>query len=228
MSAEARYDAIAEWYDELMTGGATTDASGEATRQTLWTLLGRGPGRCLDLGCGTGVRAPEVRDLGWTVVGIDISRKELRIARTSNRLRPVACADAVRLPAGSGSFDAVVSFATHTDMDDWAAAVGEVGRVLRPGGIFVYAGMHPCFIGPFSELREDGTRVLHEGYRDTRRRFDGPGIGDGLRGRVGVKHLPLPHLLNPVIAAGMHIERFAESSDRALPLLLAFRAILQA
>jgi SAM-dependent methyltransferase len=120
--------------------------------------------------------------------------------------------------------DAVVSLATHTDFDDWAAAVGEVQRVLRPGGAFVYAGMHPCFIGPFSELREDGVRVLHEGYRDTRLRFTGPGIGDGVRSRVGVRHLPLADLLNPVLSAGLRISKIAESPERTLPLLLAFRA----
>jgi SAM-dependent methyltransferase len=230
MSAIARYDAVAEWYDQLMAGGTTPAGppgpagGGTPGMVMVRDLLGGGPGRCLDLGCGTGVRAPDVRDLGWSVVGIDISREQLRIARRSHRLPAVACADAARLPVGSSTFDALVSFATHTDMDDWAAVVREVGRVLRPGGRFVYAGMHPCFIGPFSELRDDGTRVLHEGYRDTRRRFDGPGIGDGIRSRVGVKHLPLPDLLNPVLAAGMHIETFAESTDRTTPLLLAFRA----
>ena len=175
-----------------------------------------------------GSRAPGIRDLGWTVLGVDISREELRIARASSRLGPVACADAARLPLASASVDAVISVATHTDMDDWASVAREVGRVLRPGGVFVYAGMHPCFIGPFSELRADGTRVLHDGYRDTRRLFDGPGIGDGIRSRVGVKHLPLPDLLNPVLAAGMPIEKFAESTDRATPLLLTFRAVRQA
>ena len=221
MGGTARYDAVADWYDRLVTGTGSPD------QLMVWELLGHGSGRCLDLGCGTGAQAPAVRDLGWTVIGVDVSREQLRIARASNRLVAVACADAAQLPIASESVDAVISLATHTDIDDWDTAAREVGRVLRPGGLFVYAGMHPCFIGPFSELRDDGTRVLHEGYRDTRRRFHGPGIGDGLRSRVGVKHLPLPNLLNPVLTAGMRIERFAESTDRATPLLLAFRAMRQ-
>lgn len=53
----------------------------------------------------------------------------------------------------------------------------------------------------------------------------GPGIGDGRRRRVGVKHPPLPALLIPVLAAEIRIERFVESTDRATPLLLTFRAL---
>jgi len=35
----------------------------------------------------------------------------------------------------------------HTDVDDFAAVVREVARVLSPGGRFVYVGTHPCFVG---------------------------------------------------------------------------------
>ncbi|MEQ7010207.1 class I SAM-dependent methyltransferase [Actinopolymorpha sp. B17G11] len=215
----ARYDAVAEWFDTVMSGGGPTP-----DQTMFWDLLGPGTGRCLDLGCGTGARAPGIQNLGWHTVGIDLSREELRISRASRRLGAVACADAAHLPVVSESLDAVVSLATHTDFDDWASAVREVQRVLRPGGTFVYAGVHPCFIGPFSELRDDGTRVLHEGYRDTQLRFTGPGIGDGIRSRVGVRHLPLPDLLNPVLTAGLRINKVVESPERTLPLLLAFRA----
>ena len=44
----ARYDGFADWYDENLAPYA------EAAGQDLLALLGSGPGRCLDLGCGTG------------------------------------------------------------------------------------------------------------------------------------------------------------------------------
>ena len=62
--------------------------------------------------------------------------------------------------------DLVVSEFTHTDVDDFAVLAAETRRVLRPGGRFVYVGLHPCFTGPLAEQpRGDGTRVVHPGYR---------------------------------------------------------------
>jgi predicted TPR repeat methyltransferase len=53
----------------------TTTATGALAR-----LLGPGAGRCLDLGCGTGVAVPVLDGLGWRVVGVDLSRDQLRVA----------------------------------------------------------------------------------------------------------------------------------------------------
>jgi SAM-dependent methyltransferase len=33
---------------------------------------------------------------------------------------------------------------------DFVAVAREIARCLRPGGRFIYLGLHPCFIGPFS------------------------------------------------------------------------------
>jgi predicted TPR repeat methyltransferase len=64
---QAPYDAIADWYErEFLAAQASGDPIG--IRQALVTLLGPGHGRCLELGCGTGARAADVRALGWTPV----------------------------------------------------------------------------------------------------------------------------------------------------------------
>ena len=221
MSVVPRYDdAVAEWYDARMSGPAS-----HRLTSTLRALLGEARGgRCLDLGCGGGARAPMLRDLGWRVVGLDLAPAQLRVARRSGRLPAVMQADAARLPLADNCLDAVASLVTHTDFDDWATAVGEVCRVLRPGRSFAYVGVHPCFVGPFAEARDDGTRHLHQGYDDRRLRFEGPGLGDGLRSRVGVRHLPLADLLNPVAAAGLGLGQFVELGDGLLPGLLGFAA----
>ena len=39
---------------------------------------------------------------------------------------------------------------THIDIDDFAAAMSETARVLRPEAPVVYIGTHPCFMGPHS------------------------------------------------------------------------------
>jgi SAM-dependent methyltransferase len=217
----ARYDDHADYYDELVRQW------GEGTFRTLLRkLLGLGTGRCLDVGCGTGFRTRLLSELGWQPVGVDISQAELRIASQQRRLRRLVCADAGRLPIRSSSLAASVSLTTHTDVDDWPGLLEEVARVLRPGGVFVYAGLHPCFVGPFAKVLDDGGRHLVDGYRETGLRFEAPAFRDGLRTRVGARHIPLAELLNSVIAAGFRLERLVEDDDQPLPGMLAFRAVL--
>lgn len=86
---KARYDAIADWYEHEFL--APDDPIGVSA--SLRTLLGRGSGACLEVGCGTGVHAQTVRSLGFTPLGVDLSAGMLRYAQ--QRLR-IARADAHR------------------------------------------------------------------------------------------------------------------------------------
>jgi len=220
MADAPRYDGIAEWYQGFRPG-LTPDELGALER-----LLGPGNGRCLDLGCGTGAAAAAVAELGWSAVGVDVSRALLEVARARGLESLEAPADA--LPFEDASFDAAVSVWTHTDIDDFAAAVCEVKRVLRPDAPFIYVGGHPCFVGPHSLfLGAEGVPAFHEGYRPSRRYDDSaPGVGDpeGLRARVGAMHLTLDAFLDAFLGAGLRIERFEELSDRDYPYLVALRA----
>lgn len=100
----------------------------------------------LEVGCGPGVGT----DLLLTTFGaqrvqaIDLDpdmvlRARRRLARFSAPRVNVAQGDALALPAADGSVDAVAEFAIFHHVPDWRAAVAEVVRVLRPGGLFVYA-----------------------------------------------------------------------------------------
>jgi SAM-dependent methyltransferase len=215
----ARYDRIAEWYDANF---AESDW-GQTMRAVAVRLLGTGPGRLLDVGCGTGAHDDAFAEGGWTVTGVDISAAQLRLAR--DRGVDVVQADATQLPFGDGSFDGVVSLGTHTDFDDFAAAMREAARVLKPGGILVYVGVHPCFVGPHSWYDDGGRPILHPGYRDTTRRSEAHGIwSEGLRAKVGAVHLPLACFVQAFLDAGLVLERFEEPDDREYPKLVALRA----
>jgi SAM-dependent methyltransferase len=216
----ARYDGVVDWYETFRPelGAVETDV--------LERHLGRGPGRCLDLGCGTGVAIATLQRLGWTVAGVDVSEKML--ARARERGAEVVRAAGDALPFADGSFDAVVSIWTHTDVDDFPAVVREAARVLRGDGPLVYIGAHPCFVGPHSRfIAAQGVPELHAGYRDTGRYDDGPAIGpDGLRARVGATHLPLGLFLGAFLDAGFRIERFEEldADASSYPFRIALRA----
>jgi ubiquinone/menaquinone biosynthesis C-methylase UbiE len=104
----ARYDGLADWYDGYVTGEVAAFTATAA--ETLERLVGAGSGRCLDVGCGTGVLTAALARLGWSAVGIDISSDQLRVARlTLGESVELVQADAAELPFGDASFDAVVA-----------------------------------------------------------------------------------------------------------------------
>jgi SAM-dependent methyltransferase len=103
----------------------------ERRQRRFRTWLGGFRGEVLDLGCGSGTRF--FAGLGPTV-GVDVSHASLREAHTL--YAAVARADALSLPFADESFDAVVSadLVGHIPTGDKARLIGEIRRVLRPGG----------------------------------------------------------------------------------------------
>lgn len=221
MSAAA-YDQIAEWYEQDFLGGQdaeTSDGNPRSLSRLLGDLLGTGSGTCLEIGCGTGVHAAALRDLGWAPIGVDLSRGMLDHAR--NRL-PVAQADAARLPVRDNSVPAAVAVMVHTDMPHYPAVLREATRVLRPGGLFVHIGVHPCFCGAFADRADPEAIVVRPGYLDgawTKASWTDQGVRD----KVGATHLPLPGLLHAFLDAGLALERFAEHGAPT-PIVMALTA----
>ena len=226
MEKTARYDGIADWYDAFVRSVDLTSVA----LNSIQHLLGRGPGRCLDVGCGTGIAFSTLARLGWSIVGVDVSADQLRVARELSKHvgGDLVQADAARLPFPDASFDAVASLLTHTDFVDTSAVFREVERVLRPGGRFAYVGVHPCFLGPAVERRGPEQHLLHAGYRRSGWWHDAPGFEfgrEGLRGRVGVNHLPLADFLNAILDTSLRLEHVEEPGEEDYPLLLGLRAV---
>ncbi|MCC7175663.1 MAG: class I SAM-dependent methyltransferase [Bryobacterales bacterium] len=115
------------------------DGSDEKVRRYVAQSAAGAPSRILDVGCGTGIllaalleRLPEVE----CVVEVDFAIEMLRqnAYNLSDRRVSRVCADALRLPAASGSFDLVLCFGILPHLSDGAAALAEFLRVLQPGG----------------------------------------------------------------------------------------------
>jgi SAM-dependent methyltransferase len=221
--ARPRYDGIGEWYDREVRSGPAARISALAVG-TAARLLGPGPGRCLDVACGTGIAIPALASLGWEVTGVDVSSEMLALAADHLDCTGVELVegDAGALPFPDGAFDAVVLVLASTDLDDVANAFRDAARVLVPGGLFVLVGTHPCFVNPVAVREPDGSGVaLLPGYRQAGWWAEGPGFGQGIRPRVGVHHLPLGALLTAVLDAGIALERIEEPGDEDYPILLA-------
>jgi SAM-dependent methyltransferase len=210
--SRATYDGFADSYDAYVDEfGAYYQVAAEGLRR----LLGPGSGRCLDLGCGGGHFTSVATELGWTVTGVDASADQLRVARRRLPAVEFIRCDAADLPFADRSFHAAFSTFTHTDFDDFAGAVQESRRVLKPEAPFVYVGNHPCFVGATQEQVRDGPPRLHPGYRRAGRwnSADAPGATPGgWRAVLGsFVHLPLAQFVNAF--AGFTIDYFEELED---------------
>lgn len=212
----SRYDGHAEWYDNWSKPNAERNAS--AVRD----LLGPGDGLCLDLGCGGGLYFDVIAATGRTVVGLDGSADQLRIAQ--GRSRQIVRGDAAALPFADCTFPTVATMWISTDVDDFAAVLAEAERVLTPGGLLVFYGAHPCFNGPHTQWMDDGGILAHPTYRLAGWHQEAPWWGANIRGRVGMRHHPLADLLNAFISTGLVIDRVAELGSRPVPVILAIGA----
>lgn len=141
-------------------------------------------GRVLDLGCGGGRTTVALREAGYDVVAVDVSKP---MVRETNAHTDAACAvaDASALPFAAETFDCALFSCFGIDELDTpearTAVFHEVNRVLRPGGTFAYSARNI--------LRQYlPYPVTRKTFRD-RLRFWGTNI---LNGRVGTlyKHDP--------------------------------------
>jgi SAM-dependent methyltransferase len=136
----------AEFWDrffrERRESGGDLDWKGLWTRPFLAPLREAGVRTVLELGCGTGNDTARLADEGYLVTAIDVSGEAIGRARA--RFGPAArfmVADMTRrLPFCDRGFDAVMSnVALHMFPDAVTRAVfAEVGRLVRPGGLFVF------------------------------------------------------------------------------------------
>ena len=96
--------------------------------------VGGGAATVLDLACGSGPMSRELSGEGRTVIGLDTSAAELRLAAQRGP-GPWVRADGLRLPFRDGSIDAVTSSIGLVVITPLSALMAEITRVLRPGGV---------------------------------------------------------------------------------------------
>lgn len=92
-------------------------------------------GLVLDIGCGAGRMSRELAAPGRTVIGLDLSRSELQVA-AARSAGPWVQADGTRLPFADASLDAVTTSMGLAVIEPASQLLGEVARVLKPGGVF--------------------------------------------------------------------------------------------
>jgi SAM-dependent methyltransferase len=152
------------------------------------------PLRILDAGCGTGGMMMALAPHG-DVFGIDYSPIALSYCRRRN-LEQTARASVMGLPFPDDSFDIVTSFEVlyHAAVADDVAAMGELRRVLRPGGLLLLR--LPAF---------EFMRGAHDVMVHTRRRYT------------------TAELRKKLVSAGFSVERMSYVNSLLFPLAAGVR-----
>jgi ubiquinone/menaquinone biosynthesis C-methylase UbiE len=128
-----------------------------STRATCAQLLSpwfRSGQTLLDAGCGPGGNGAWLSAHG-TVVGTDLAPDALQFVRHRRpEIAPVQ-ANLVALPFADRSFDVVMELTVLYSIDDDAAAVDDLARVVKPGGVLLM--LEPAF----AALRRAHDKTVH-------------------------------------------------------------------
>ena len=206
---EDAWERHAAWWQEGFTDGA--DPEYEEQILPLAAEWLRGTERVLDVGTGEGQIARLAVTTGArAVVGVDPTWAQLTLARQRAGGPVYVRGAAARLPCRRGVFDVVVACLVFEHIADYTEAIGEVARVLRPGGRFLFFLNHPLLQTPGSGWIDD--HILEEQYwrigpylvEDDSEEEVAPGV------LLPFIHRPLHRYVNAMADAGLVIERMEE------------------
>jgi SAM-dependent methyltransferase len=210
---EAQWERHAGWWQGEFTAGADPEYEESVLPMVARRL--HGATRVLDVGCGEGQVARRLAADRATVVGIDPAWTQVAEADARGGGPRYTRARAEALPFGDARFDAVVVCASFEHVDELDVAVGEVARVLEPGGRFVMVLAHPLLQSPGSGWVDD--RILDEhywrigSYLREDRRFDevAPGV------HLLFIHRPLSRYVGALGRAGLLVDDMEEPEPPA-------------
>jgi SAM-dependent methyltransferase len=139
----ALYAAVAHEYDDVFPRHIVDHYLGKRTGLIKQVLpLG---GLVLDVGCGTGQLGSAIASEGYDVFGVDLSPS--MVIRARERGIVAFSGVTTALPFAADTFDLAVTVATlhHLETPERVAAtVGEMGRVVKPGGFVVLWDHNPA------------------------------------------------------------------------------------
>ena len=116
-------------------------------RAALVPAAGRAGAVLVDLGCGGGLMAPYVAELGYSHVGVDLEPVSLRLAGEHGVTAVLADVHAV--PLADACADVVTAGEILEHVPDPSTVVAQACRLLRPGGMLVLDTINATAMGRF-------------------------------------------------------------------------------
>jgi SAM-dependent methyltransferase len=203
------WEAHAGWWQEHFTDGA--DAEYDEQILPLAAAHVAGATDVLDVGAGEGQVARAAAAAGARrVVGIDPVAAQVSVGRRRGGGVLYGRGEAGALPFPAAAFDAVIACLVFEHINDTDAALAEVGRVLRPGGRFLFFLNHPLLQAPGSGWIDD--HILDEQYWRIGPYLQEDSSLEEVEKGVFVPfvHRPLSRYVNAMAAAGLVIRRMEE------------------
>ncbi|MGA8845029.1 MAG: class I SAM-dependent methyltransferase [Nocardioides sp.] len=170
----------------------------------------------LDAGCGSGPLSAALHAKGAIVSGFDLSPAMVELARERlGQGADVRVADlGGPLPYPDNAFDLVVASLSLHYVKDWASALAELRRVLKPGGRLTVSIIHPMI---YAIVYPDADYFALTKYSED---YD----YDDRTIWMTYWHRPLQDVLNTFIDAGFGIKRLTEpppAADTPADILLS-------
>ena len=177
------------------------------------------PGRMtIDIGCGEGRVARDLKALGHNVVAVDVSPTMVHLAQEADPSMRVLVADAAHLPFEDGEADLAIAFMSLQDVDDMPDALKEAARVLGAGGALCIAVVHPINSAGHFEGRDPQTRFVIEGSYMEPHRYVETIERNGLEMTFSSRHWPLASYFAVLEEVGFVIEVLREPTVDAASL----------
>ena len=149
----SKFDALAERYDASRIG-----YSNDVYNNLVAFGLKKGH-RILDIGCGTGLASGPLIENGFDVTGVDPSASMIERANANYPRSRWGVGSAEKLAVPDNAVDGAIS-AQAFDLMNRDAAINEVVRVLKPGGIISIWWKHLASDDAVKLLRDDVARDL--------------------------------------------------------------------
>jgi SAM-dependent methyltransferase len=132
---------VREGYDVLAEAFLRVRSTDSEDVRLLAELSSRLPdgARILDAGCGAGIPVASTLSERFSVVGVDISERQIALARENVTNAEFIQADLVTLDLPDASFDAIVSYYAiiHVPRAEHPALLANFRRMLVPGGLLL-------------------------------------------------------------------------------------------
>ena len=117
----------------------------------------------LDAGCGPGSMSRYWREAGSVVTALDLSAGMLAQAQRNDAAQHYLLGDIEALPLPDACVDLAWSNLAVQWCDDLRAALGELYRVVRPGGSVAFSTLLADSLGAMRSLKGIGATHLHQG-----------------------------------------------------------------